>query len=87
MGVSQSYISDVLTDKNSPSVDLCLKIADVLEEAPENVFRLAGLLPDPQEESSLVVEILGLCRQLEKDEQKQLRDYARFLLNKQRGIL
>jgi transcriptional regulator with XRE-family HTH domain len=44
-GVTRTAISDVLSGRRKPGPDLCSSIAIALELPPEQVFRVAGILP------------------------------------------
>ncbi len=43
--ISHTWISNVLSGQRPPTWDFCAAIAGALDESPEDVFRLAGLLP------------------------------------------
>ena len=49
-GVSQTQISNVLSEQRSITFEFCKDIAIALGESPDRLFRLAGLLPSSPEE-------------------------------------
>lgn len=65
-GISPTQISDIISGKANPGADSCVAIARALNEPPEDILRLAGILPPlppPVEDER---EALGLFRQLER---------------------
>lgn len=48
-GVTRTAISDVLSGRRNPGVELCNSLARALRLPPEVVFRHAGLLPAKKE--------------------------------------
>ena len=65
--VSHSMVSKVINREKSPGLDFCIAIANAFEERPENVMRLAGLLPpsagkldDLSEEEAELVKLYRL---------------------------
>lgn len=79
-GVSRTSISDAISCKHPAGFELCAGIAHALKLPPETVFRIAGLLPPEVEESAAEKEVLHLLRLLPEEKQKQLLEYAGFLL-------
>lgn len=80
MGMSQSYVSDVLNGKKSPSVDFCLKLAEALGETPEEVLRIAEVLPPlPDESDPALVEAIEILRQFSPSKRRDALKYLRFL--------
>lgn len=79
-GISRSFVSRVLSGDASPSNNFCYKVAHALGEAPEKVLRLAGILPLASEDEQTAQEIAEIIRNLGPDRQRQLLDYARYLL-------
>ena len=87
MGISQPFVSRVISGENQPSVDFCVKVAEVLSHPPDYVFRLAGLLPPIEDESSIdetVQEMIELIRNLPTDQRQNLLAYIRFLYQQNR---
>ncbi len=68
VGVSSSAISFILTGKQKPSLQLCMKIAQVLDKSPIYVLRRAGLLPPASAD-----ELSSEASNLTEIEQKMLR--------------
>lgn len=78
-GVSQTFISQVLSGDAHPSVPFCHKIAAALGEAPEKVLRLAGILPTSTGgDDSIVQEITEIARSLPPEDQQEILNFARF---------
>ena len=80
MGISQSYLSDVINGKKPPSVEFCHKLADALGETPEHVLRLAGVLPPlPDSDDPILTEAVELLRQLSPHKRLDGLKYLRYL--------
>lgn len=62
--VSSGHVSLVMTERQKPGYEFCVKVANALDEPPENVLRLAGLLPPIPEPVAEEREMLNLFRQL-----------------------
>lgn len=80
-GINASTISRILDDEQPRSVGIeaAQKIAVALDEAPEKVFILAGLLPAPPDEDDPILrDINHLARRLPAPERKEVLDYIRF---------
>jgi transcriptional regulator with XRE-family HTH domain len=45
VGVSCTALADIVDGQARPSADLCQRVALAFQTSPEEVFRLAGLLP------------------------------------------
>jgi len=89
METSQSYVSRVIKGENPPSVNFCHRVAKVLDESPEKLLRLAGIIPpaapvQPSDDSTLQ-EVVELARSLPPDDRQQLLDYVRFLYQRRKG--
>jgi len=86
-GVDNSTISRVLDGSRSPTFDFCAAIARPLEERPEEVFRLAGLLPAHRgsEEERVIRELEDIARELGPEEQQRVTEYALWRLREQRA--
>ena len=83
-GISQTFISQVLSGDASPSVNFCYKIAQALGEAPEKVLRLAGILA-PAPEDNTLQELIELARSLLPEDREELLKYARFRYQQRKG--
>ena len=66
MGVSSSYVSDMLTRKKTPNYNFCMGVAQALQYKPEVVLRQAGLLPVATDgaESIMIAESKALLESL-----------------------
>lgn len=80
-GLSQSLISKTLSGERSASADFCVKVAEVLEEPPEKLLRLAGILPSPptSEDDLALIEIRDIVNHLSLQQRKEALRYLRFL--------
>lgn len=82
-GVSQPLISQVLQGDVVPSADFCIKVAQALEEPPEKLLRLAGLISSVETESGEdppeLAEITDLARLLSPSKRDEVLRYLRFL--------
>lgn len=81
-GFNHSFVSKTLAGDRSPSNEFCLKVAQVLGEAPEKLFRLAGILP-PSDDDPTLVELIELARGLPPEDREELLKYARFRYQQQ----
>lgn len=80
IGMSQSFVSRVLSGEKQPGVDFCVKVAQALEEPPEKVLRLAGMLPpSATSDDDTLRELMELARGLSLDQRKELLRYTRYL--------
>lgn len=77
-GVSQSSISNVLAGKKKAGAELCIKVAQALEEPPEKVLRLAGVLPQVLEDKELA-ELLDMLRNMTPDQRNEMLRYAKYI--------
>lgn len=78
-GLSTGAISNLINQVRSPSPEALNKIAKALKLAPENVFRIAGLLPQELEKDYLTEEAEFLLSQLTELQRKQAVKFIRFL--------
>lgn len=70
--VSTAMISSVLSGRREPGINFCNSIASVLRVPPEDVYRLAGLLPsEPEPEDKTLYKIQTLYRTLREDSNKE----------------
>lgn len=84
-GVSQTFISQTLSGDVKPSVNFCYKIAQALDESPEKVLRLAGILPANQPEDDTLQELIELARSLPPEDREELLKYAKFRYQQRKG--
>lgn len=64
------------------SANFCNKIAAALDVAPENVLKLAGILPGEPTSTKpgpVTAEILQIVENLSPEQRHQVLDYVRFL--------
>lgn len=75
-----------MTGRQNPGLDFCLKVAQALDETPDRVLRLAGLLP-PLAGSlgeAELQEMAEMLKYLEDEERQLVFDFARWRLQEQR---
>lgn len=78
---SHSMISDVLSGNKSASFDFCAAIAKAFGEQPEDVFRLAGLLPSlpgTHNEEITLKKLWDIITNMSVEERQEVLDYARY---------
>jgi transcriptional regulator with XRE-family HTH domain len=68
-GLSHAVISLVLSKHNAPGLDFCVGVARALDVPPENVLRMAGLIPKRTTRQEMVDEILYHFEGLNEDDQ------------------
>jgi transcriptional regulator with XRE-family HTH domain len=81
-GISSGTLSLIASGARKPGADLCLSLANALKIPPETVLRWAGFLPDESEVSGQG-EMAYIYANLPPEKQEQLREYARFLIEKE----
>lgn len=60
--ISTSMISSVLSGRREPGTNFCNSVAAVLRIPPEDVYRVAGLLPsEPEPEDRTLYEVINSC--------------------------
>ena len=77
--LSSGGISIVMTQRQNPGVEFCLGVARALNEPPEKIFRLAGLLPRRSDPDEKLDEILFYFDQMTPQAQEHFRQIARAL--------
>ena len=78
-GLSQSLMSRTLTGKRDVDLDFCVSVANALEEPPEKLFRLAGILPSQSENDPTLSEIQEIVKNLSPQRRDEVLRYIRFL--------
>lgn len=79
-GMATSTISMVLGGQKKPGWEFCLAIATALNEPPEKIFRIAGLLPAlPSSEDETLRESIDILKSLSPQQRKEVLRYLRFL--------
>ena len=79
-GISKAYISRIFSENREPSADTLKSIARALHLPIEIVYREAGLLPKKTEQNKLIEDLLFNLSHLTEDQQKQLLQYAKFMI-------
>lgn len=98
--LSQTAISTVLSGERLPGWDFCAAIARPLEVTPEDVLRLAGLLPNllGPSDDLLIRQLSERFNQLSFDRRQRVLEFVKFeyqqqsqekeqLQNKQSGLV
>jgi len=83
-GLSRTAISDVISGRRRPGVELCSALAIALGLPPETLFRESGLLPDLPSQRAVFEEIL--THRLSTLDDTQLREvllYIEFIQSKE----
>jgi transcriptional regulator with XRE-family HTH domain len=86
-GMVPSAVSQVISGTRSPGYEFCVKIARPLDQPPETVLRLAGLLPRlsaSREISDFTIQrFVDIIRNLPEDTQHDLLEIAMALYRRQ----
>ncbi|MFH2040134.1 MAG: helix-turn-helix transcriptional regulator [Chloroflexota bacterium] len=81
-GISHPLISDILNG-GKPSLETCSVLAELFNTPPEEVLRMAGLLP-PKAENDVIQERADyLMQRLSLAKQQQAVEFLEFLLTKE----
>jgi transcriptional regulator with XRE-family HTH domain len=87
--LGNSTITRILDGTRNPGKDVCIAIAEVFEEEPDYVFRLAGILPDSASKveglSGGEVELLEMYRSLPISRKEALLSILRGLVDRVNG--
>lgn len=86
-GLSSGGVSVVMTGRQNPGFEFCVKIAEALGEPPETVLRLAGLLPPlPAAEGEGISkeELWEIVKNMSVEERRNVFEYARWRLQRER---
>jgi transcriptional regulator with XRE-family HTH domain len=85
--ISRGSLSNILSNYRNPGPNLCLAIAQALNEPPEKVFRLAGLLPPLPggEDEQISREVMDILRNMSPENRQDLLNYARYRYQQQEG--
>jgi transcriptional regulator with XRE-family HTH domain len=78
-------LSHILNETRKPGPEVCRAIAVALEEPPETVFRIAGLLPPlPGPEDDLILrELSEVVKRLTPPNRAEVLTYALYRFNLQ----
>jgi transcriptional regulator with XRE-family HTH domain len=81
--ISVATVSNVMAGKTPATFDFCAAIARPLGKRPEELFRMAGLLPSIRSSGSEISEeeFLELLPLLSPEQRRNLRQYAEFLIS------
>lgn len=79
--VSHPLIGNIING-DQPSFETCLKLASFLRLPEIEVMRIAGLIRPALETTTEMEKLVYLFGQLDTNKQKDLLDYADFLLRK-----
>jgi transcriptional regulator with XRE-family HTH domain len=83
-GVSTGSLSNVLSGKRKAGPDICRAIAQAFGAPPEQVFRLAGLLPElPAQEDELLGQVTETYKRLSPEKRREVLEYALWQLQRQ----
>lgn len=82
-GISQSAISLVLSGRRQAGIEFCDGIAKAFKLPPDQVYRIAGILPLKPNNDETVSEIVHIYHLLNDNNQDDLLDYAKNRLSKQ----
>ena len=83
-GLSTGSLSNVLSGNRRAGPDICNAVARALDEPPEKVFRLAGLLPElPGPDDELINEVTETFKRLTPEKRREVLEYAMWQLRRQ----
>ncbi len=85
INVVPSTVSMWLTGQKKPSAENCINIAKELNVSPENVLRIAGIMPSIPPEAQAEGELLYIFRQLDEDTQAMIVAMMRGLIATRSG--
>lgn len=77
-GVAQSAVSGTLSGNRKAGTEFCVKVASALDEPPEKLLRLAGILPTSPLQDSQLQELIDLIKNLSPENRQDVLDYIRF---------
>jgi len=87
LGVSHTSVTNVAAGRAAPSARFCQEIAHVLDVPVEQVYQLAGLLPQDVDETTALRQANLLFSQLSEAEQDIVLTQMRALVERRkRGI-
>jgi transcriptional regulator with XRE-family HTH domain len=71
--ISQSALSMIKSGEREPGLEILTSIAHALKESPENVYRIAGLLPPIDQDDSDLEDFRELLKNLTPEERAELK--------------
>lgn len=83
--LDSAVISNIINGRRRMGEETAKAIAHALQLPPEEVFRIAGLLPPVSKERSQLSELTYLINMLDDNNLQEVIDYARHRLEKQEG--
>jgi transcriptional regulator with XRE-family HTH domain len=78
-GLSHPTVSDILNLGIQPSYDTCMALARAFNTPPEEILRLAGLLPKAPEETPTLRQLIWEFLQLDDADQAQILKQVKAL--------
>lgn len=80
--ISQSFVSDVMSEKRFPTYNFCAAMARALNYPLDKLLRMADLLPNfPQyHEDPTLQELIQVAQALPPHEREELLEYTRWRL-------
>ncbi len=87
VGVTRSAISNYTSGGRIPNQEVMLALAEVLDQSPETLYRIAGILPEPNESDMTPAQdlLLQLSMQLDETDLDDLITLAQAKVERQRG--
>ncbi len=79
-GLSRGAVGNVLRQERDPGKEFLIGISRALHIPPEEIFRIAGFLPETRDEDPLAKEAAYLVGLLPEEQKQVVVDYIRFLL-------
>lgn len=78
--ISPAMISSVLSGSRDPGMNFCNSVATALKLPPEEVYRVAGLLPEEPPDDQTLYRIQNLYHTLrDADHKKKALEFMQFL--------
>jgi transcriptional regulator with XRE-family HTH domain len=81
-GLSHPLISDIVNGRK-PSYETCIALAQLFNTPPEEVLRLAGLLPSKLEKDVIKERADYLMDHLSPENQQKAIEFLEFLISKE----
>lgn len=81
-GISHPLISDILNG-GKPSLETCSVLAELFKTPPEEVLRMAGLLPHKAEKDVIIEHAEYLMEHLSPEKQQQAVEFLQFLVTQE----
>ncbi|MBQ8748031.1 MAG: helix-turn-helix transcriptional regulator [Clostridia bacterium] len=78
-GLSDKYLSNIETARSIPSIDVLMRLCNVLQTTPDNILLGAIQRTDPSDIEKILLEKL---HRMNRTEQEFLCDFAEWLLSR-----